>query len=235
MRPTVPMRPAVLCAALRAATEGPTVRLLAPPPEHHLHPLRKDTPTVNDSAPLIRIVVGSMRPVRVGDQIAAAVSEVIADATGARVEIVDLADLRLPMLDEPAMPALGNYQNAHTKAWAEIVSEADGIVFVTPQYNGGYPASLTNAIDYLFAEWRDKPALIVSYGGHGGGMSGAQLRSVLEFIGVDLVADNVEITLPRESYGADGRLVDAPEIVQGYADKLETAAKTLDRTLAPQA
>ncbi|MBR7504084.1 NAD(P)H-dependent oxidoreductase, partial [Mycobacterium tuberculosis] len=71
---------------------------------------------MNDSAPLIRIVVGSMRPVRVGDQIAAAVSEVIADATGARVEIVDLADLRLPMLDEPAMPALGNYQNAHTKA-----------------------------------------------------------------------------------------------------------------------
>ncbi|WP_317624034.1 NADPH-dependent FMN reductase [Brevibacterium casei] len=69
---------------------------------------------------------------------------------------------------------------------AEIVSEADGIVFVTPQYNGGYPASLKNAIDYLFAEWRDKPALIVSYGGHGGGMSGAQLRSVLEFIGVDL-------------------------------------------------
>ena len=66
-------------------------------------------------------------------------------------------------------------------------------------------------------------------------MSGAQLRSVLEFIGVDLVADNVEITLPRESYGADGRLVDAPEIVQSYADKLETAAKALDRTLAPQA
>ncbi len=115
-----------------------------------------------------------MRPVRVGDQIAAAVSEVIADATGARVEIVDLADLRPPMLDEPAMPAIGNYQNAHTKAWAEIVSEADGIVFVTPQYNGGYPASLKNAIDYLFAEWRDKPALIVSYGGHGGGMSGAR-------------------------------------------------------------
>lgn len=184
--------------------------------------------------PLIRIIVGSVRPVRVGDQIAAAVAEIIADAADARTEIIDLADLNLPLLDEPRMPALGDYQNAHTKEWADIVSGSDGIVFVTPQYNAGYPASLKNAIDYLFAEWKDKPALIISYGGHGGGMSGAQLRSVLDFIGLDLVADNVEITLPRDSYGPDWRLVDAQAVVAPYAEELRSAARALDRSLVPQ-
>lgn len=184
--------------------------------------------------PLIRIIVGSVRPVRVGDQIAAAVAEIIADAADARTEIIDLADLNLPLLDEPRMPALGDYQNAHTKEWADIVSGSDGIVFVTPQYNAGYPASLKNAIDYLFAEWKDKPALIISYGGHGGGMSGAQLRSVLDFIGLDLVGDNVEITLPRDSYGPDWRLVDAQAVVAPYTEELRTAARALDRSLVPQ-
>lgn len=186
------------------------------------------------TTPLIRIIVGSVRPVRVGDQIAAAVAEIIADAADARTEIIDLADLDLPLLDEPRMPALGDYQNAHTKEWADIVSGSDGIVFVTPQYNAGYPASLKNAIDYLFAEWKDKPALIISYGGHGGGMSGAQLRSVLDFIGLDLVGDNVEITLPRDSYGPDWRLVDAQAVVAPYTEELRTAARALDRSLVPQ-
>jgi NAD(P)H-dependent FMN reductase len=41
-------------------------------------------------------------------------------------------------------------------------------VFVSPQYNWGYPAPLKNAIDHLYKEWLGKPAVIVTYGGHGG-------------------------------------------------------------------
>lgn len=107
--------------------------------------------------PLIKIIVGSVRPVRVGDQIAAVLAPVIAEAAKARVEIVDLAELALPMLDEPLMPALGNYQKSHTITWSEIVKESDAVIFLTPQYNGGYPAPLKNAIDYLFQEWSEKP------------------------------------------------------------------------------
>ena len=46
------------------------------------------------------------------------------------------------------------------------------------QYNWGYPAVLKNAIDYLYHEWKGKPAAIVSYGGHGGGKGAAQLHQV---------------------------------------------------------
>lgn len=46
------------------------------------------------------------------------------------------------------------------------------------QYNWGYPAALKNALDYLYREWNNKPAAIVSYGGRGGGKAAAQLREV---------------------------------------------------------
>lgn len=177
--------------------------------------------------PLISIVVGSVRPVRIGDQIAEAIAPIIAEASGARVQIIDLAELNLPMLDEPLMPAMGNYTHAHTKAWSEIIAGSDSVVFLTPQYNGGYPAALKNAIDYLYAEWKAKPALIVSYGGHGGGQAAAQLQQVLDFIGLNTAAGSVEITIPRDGYGTDWRLVDAEPIVAIEADALRAASATL--------
>ena len=46
------------------------------------------------------------------------------------------------------------------------------------QYNWGYPAALKNALDYLYRSWNGKPAMIVSYGSHGGGKGAAQLKQV---------------------------------------------------------
>ena len=46
------------------------------------------------------------------------------------------------------------------------------------QYNWGYPAALKNALDYLYRSWNGKPAMIVSYGSHGGGKGAAQLKEV---------------------------------------------------------
>lgn len=181
--------------------------------------------------PLVRLIVGSVRPIRVGDQLAEAIAPIVAEAADARVELVDLAELDLPLLDEPRMPAMGDYQREHTKAWSRIVAESDAVVFVTPQYNGGYPAALKNAIDFLFHEWRGKPALIVSYGGHGGGLSGAQLRGVLEFIGLELAGQNVELTLPRDGYDEGGRLRDAAAIVASHEEPLRAAAATLRRVI----
>ncbi|GAA2840725.1 NAD(P)H-dependent FMN reductase [Leucobacter komagatae] len=191
--------------------------------------------TTHSEQPLIKIIVGSVRPVRVGDQLAAALAPALAEATGARVEIVDLAEVGLPLLDEPLMPAIGQYEHDHTKAWSATISESDAVVFLTPQYNGGYPAALKNAIDFLFHEWKAKPTFVVSYGGHGGGAAAAQLRSVLEFIGLDIVAPNVELTLPRESYGSDGRLVDAKPILVSHDAAVEAAAARLSEKLRERA
>ncbi|GAB3306093.1 oxidoreductase [Epidermidibacterium keratini] len=180
---------------------------------------------------LIKIIVGSARPVRVGDQVAEAVAPLVAESSGAEVEIVDLRDLGLPLLNEPVMPALGNYALEHTKQWAKIIDDADGVVFVTPQYNGGYPGSLKNAIDYLYAEWSGKPAFVLSYGARGGGLAAAQLSAVLDFIGLELVHEPVEVTLARENYGEDGRLIDIDSDVTPIADQVRSAGIALGEAL----
>lgn len=54
--------------------------------------------------------------------------------------------------------------------FAEKIKKADGVIIVTPEYNGGYPASIKNVIDLLYVEWHHKPIAIstVSDGSFGG-------------------------------------------------------------------
>lgn len=125
--------------------------------------------------PVLQIVTVSTRPGRKGPAIAAWFSA-LARAHGAfEVEDIDLADLRLPVFDEPEHPRLGRYQHEHTKQWSRIVTRGDAFVFVTPEYNFAVPPSLVNALDFLFHEWAYKPAAFVSYGGVSGGLRGVQM------------------------------------------------------------
>lgn len=76
------------------------------------------------------------------------------------IDIIDLAEINLPFLDEPEIPAMGNYQKTHTKQWSNLISQYDGFVLLFPQYNWGYPAVIKNALDYLYEEWQHKPVVL---------------------------------------------------------------------------
>jgi len=69
------------------------------------------------------------------------------------------------LLDDPHLPRLRQYTRQHTSDWSALVDAVDAVVFVTPEYNFGYPATIKNAIDYLHSEWNYKPVGFVSYGG----------------------------------------------------------------------
>src|SRR5207249_10807694 len=94
-------------------------------------------------------------------------------------ESVDTRDFELPWLEEPMPPSMGRYQQPQTKRWAAKIASLDAFVFGSPEYSHGIPAALKNAIDFLFAEWKDKAAGFVSYGGAGGARAVEQLRLVL--------------------------------------------------------
>ena len=91
------------------------------------------------------------------------------------VELVDLAEVNLPLFDEPKHPSLRQYTHEHTKRWSAIVERADAFVFVTPEYDFGAPAALVNALQYLVKEWACKSAGFASYGGVSGGTRGVQM------------------------------------------------------------
>src|ERR1700753_1548146 len=102
-----------------------------------------------NNAPIL-VVMGSVRSGRRCPQIAAWVIDIARSLGLLQAELVDLAAWPLPLDDEPGIPQLGQSQHPHTQAWSRKVASAAGIVFVTPQYNWGYPAVLKNAIDHLF-------------------------------------------------------------------------------------
>lgn len=145
----------------------------------------------------VLLIMGSTRAGRNCPRITEWVAGIGRSCTNLAYEIVDLADWPLPMNDEPGLPALGGpYSQAHTQAWSDKIKRADAVVFVTPQYNWGYPAVLKNAIDHLYHEWRDKPAAIVTYGGHGGTRCAKQLRRVAASVKMRVVVSAPALRLP---------------------------------------
>jgi NAD(P)H-dependent FMN reductase len=127
----------------------------------------------------IKIIAGSIRPGRFNIQPATWIADIAKKHDGLEVELIDLQELNLPFYDEPKPALMGNYVHAHTKKWAETIGEADGFIFVTPEYNHSYSPVLANAINFLNAEWNYKPVSFVSYGSAAGGARAAEhLRGI---------------------------------------------------------
>lgn len=129
--------------------------------------------------PKIKIITGSNRPGRFNIQPAEWIEGLAKARTDAEVQLLDLAVVNLPFLNEPNPPMMQQYEFEHTKHWANEIDEADGFVFVTPEYNHSFSPILKNAIDYLFKEWHYKPVAFVSYGSLAGGSRAVEhLRAV---------------------------------------------------------
>jgi NAD(P)H-dependent FMN reductase len=157
--------------------------------------------------PVLQVIVASTRPGRAGRAVADWVHGKAVASGLFEVELVDLAEVRLPFLDEPHHPRLKQYVNAHTKEWSATVDRADAYVFVTPEYNHSYPGVLKNALDYLHHEWQHKPAGFVSYGGVSGGTRAvAALRHVVSTLKMVPLLEGVIIPFVPQHLGEDGTL-----------------------------
>lgn len=146
----------------------------------------------------IAVILGSTRPGRLGEGVAAWVYEQAQQHGRAEFELVDLKAVELPLLDEPGVPMMGRGRQAHTVRWAEIVERFDGFVFVTAEYNHGIPAALKNALDFLYAEWNHKAAGFVSYGSDGGARAVEQLRQVMAQLRIADVGPQVTLSLATD-------------------------------------
>lgn len=117
----------------------------------------------------IKVLTGSIRPDRFNIQPANWIYELAKKRTDIERELLDLQEINLPFLDEPLPPSRHTYTKEHTKKWSQKIDEADGFIFVTPEYNHGVSPVLKNAVDYLFFEWHYKPVSFISYGSLAGG------------------------------------------------------------------
>jgi len=166
------------------------------------------------------IVIGSVRPVRVGPAVAEWVRAEAQKAGGWDIDYVDLAELALPFMDEPNHPVLRKYTKQHTLDWSARVDAADAFVFVSPEYNHGFSPALKNALDFLSQEWWRKPYGVVSYGGISAGTRGiTALEPVLVQLG--MLRASAEVELPFV----------ATQIVDGVFTPTGKQAAILDKQL----
>jgi len=172
----------------------------------------------------LKIIAGSTRPGRFNSQPVAFIEKVAKQVEGVEVEVLDLAAINLPFLDEAKPPIMQDYAHDHTKAWSAHIAEADAFIMVTPEYNHSTSAVLKNAIDYLFREWNYKPVAFVSYGSLAGGSRAVEhLRGIAaELKMYDL---REQIMLPNYWEHLDG------EGKYQFNDRHESSAKEMIEAL----
>lgn len=153
----------------------------------------------------IHMIIGSTREGRVGAGVADWVEREVR-AAGHEIERVDLRDHSLPFVDgAPPIALQKQYSHKSVRAWSRLIDEAQAYIFVTPEYNHGYPAVLKNALDWLYGEWGGKPAGIVSYsGGFAAGLRSAeQLKLVLSHLGLRVTQTHVALPNIQKDDGSD--------------------------------
>jgi NAD(P)H-dependent FMN reductase len=176
--------------------------------------------------PKLHVILGSTRPGRKGLAIAKWFVE-RAKAHGTfDVTLVDLAEVNLPLIDEPNHPRFGNYTKDHTKRWSATVKAADAFVFVTPEYNHSASPALTNALDYLVKEWGYAPAATVSYGGVSGGLRAVmQTKNTLAGLRVMVIPEAVVIPFFTNHLVDDAFTKDTEALDKAVPPMLDELAK----------
>lgn len=144
----------------------------------------------------IAVITCSTQPGRKNEAIAKWVCSVSGRRKDAAVELVNVASYNLPRLDRLGPALHHQYSHEHTKGWSAKIASFDAYIFVTPEYSHSLTGALKNAIDYLYHEWHDKAAGLVSYGAQAEGARATErLRSAMAALRIATVPAQVVLSL----------------------------------------
>lgn len=159
--------------------------------------------------PNITIVSASVRKERKSHRVALFFQKFIEKNNLASAEIIDLDEYQFPIFNERLKHE--SKPSAQVLDFAKKISSAHGIIIVTPEYNGGYPASLKNVIDLLYDEWHRKPVAIST--ASDGSFGGSQVITSLQFTLWKIRAWTIPAMFPvpkvHESFDDKGNPADA--------------------------
>ena len=138
--------------------------------------------------------------------------------------------VELALLDADLLRAVPAYDadtedlpSEAVEAIKAAISEADGVLFATPEYNGSIPGFLKNALDHVSRPFehnplRNKPAAVISAstGMFGGVWASAELRKVLGLLGARTLDRDTPVGLAATAFDEEGRLI-GPESAEALA------------------
>lgn len=214
-----------------------------------LHPVLSSEAISQTVMPKLGLILGSTRSSSNGRGIAAWLSSVLETHLNSlhtnkddpyQIVLADLTTAPHPLgpingTIPQGIRSSDGYSSPAIQQWSAFAYSCDGFIVVTPQHNWGYPAELKAAFDHLFWEWKDKPLLLVTYGGHGGNKCAAQLRQVLGgSLEMVLLQKSLEISIPRSYIQGADRVPTTgpfPEFIVQHETSLQEAAAELVQLL----
>ena len=173
--------------------------------------------------PKLGVVVASVREGRSGLAVAQWFIDRARLHGGFEPVLIDLKEVKLPLMEEPHHPRLQKYQHETTKSWSAMVAPLDAFVFVSAEYNYSTPPALVNALDHLYLEWNYKAAGLVTYGGISGGLRAAQALK-LTLMALKIVPINEAVPIPFFSQMIDketGRFTGSDVLEKGVVTMLD--------------
>lgn len=175
----------------------------------------------------LKMIIGSIRENRNGKVVADWLVEQ-AKSAGYELEVLDLKEINLPKFDSAVSPMYAAVDTPEAKSWAAQIADADGLVFLTSEYNRSIPASLKDAIDYLYTEWNGKKASIVSYGWIDGGASATKhLTDILNWVKLELQGPEIAIKFTPETFNEAGQFNDIDAALGTVKDDFLAQLSTL--------
>jgi NAD(P)H-dependent FMN reductase len=141
----------------------------------------------------IAVIISTTRPTRFGDKPAQWIADFANKRGDIDAEIVDLRDFNLPLFDEMASNRWMPSANSEAVRWQNKISEFDGYIFVTAEYNHSISGALKNALDQAWVNWNKKPFGAVGYGAVGGARAIEHLRHIATELEMASVRSSVNI------------------------------------------
>ena len=181
----------------------------------------------------IAIIVGSLREASLNRKVARSICAMRND--NLECSMIEIGDLPLYNQDSDANPP------EQYVRFRQQIAEADGVLFVSPEYNRGIPGVLKNAIDvgsrpYGQSAFDKKPAAIVtaSPGSIGGFGANHQIRQAAVFLNMP-VMQQPEAYLGHvsdDSFDAEGCLKEGPlkELVASLAHAFHDWVEMIHRS-----
>lgn len=173
----------------------------------------------------ILVVTGSVRPNSVNSKIVPIVEKKLQEQ-GDIITIADLATLDLPFFNESVSPTDPTFAptNPRVQKWTQLVGDADGIVFVTPEYNHNLSPVQLNAIDWIGKEWKEKSVVLIGYGWRtGGGQAHDAAREALSVnLGARVSETQANLFFTKD-IAPDGSVIDQAAV----DEKIDTALASL--------
>lgn len=168
----------------------------------------------------VLVVIASARQGRVADKIFDHVKKDLDARDGVEITVADLKEINLPFFAHALSPASPDYVPTDPAVikWGNLVTEADAVVMLTPEYNHTINAIQKNAIDSLKNEWEGKPIAIIGYGWTGASLSIAALDHILPFLKADYKSSPAELAFMQD-INVDGTALNEASV----AEKIKTA------------